>query len=398
MSRAARLPLTLFAATAAQALATFTVFVLPVLAPLASATLGIGAQWIGVQMALTYGAAAVTSAAVGPALLRFGPARCTQAALAAAAFACASYALAWLPGMALGALATGLGYGLTNPAASQVLSRMTPPARRNMVFAIKQTGVPLGAALAGLLLPSLAQAIGWRGAALATACTLAALTLAYTPFRAAWDTDRDPSVPLRANQGGALRALRQRPGLLGLAIAGGTYSAIQLAFGAYLVTMLVAEFHWTPVAAGLATALVQVTGAVARIAWGWVADRVGSGLRTLAAIGLLSAGSAALVPFATGWPQPAVLALLAFLGFCVAGWNGVLIAEADRLAAPGRAGEAVGGVLVLSFGGVVLGPSLQALLVTLAGGYAPAFGLLALLPLAGAVVAWRTARAPATPP
>jgi hypothetical protein len=86
-----------------------------------------------------------------------------------------------------------------------------------------------------------------------------------------------------------------------------------------------------------------------------------------------------------------VLALLVPLGFCAAGWNGVLIAEADRLAAPGRAGEAVGGVLVLSFGGVVIGPTLLAGLVGLAGGYAPAFALLALLPLAGAVLAWRTA-------
>lgn len=386
-----RLPLVLFACTLAQALATFTVFVLPVLAPQASATLGLGAQFIGVQMALTYGAAAFTSGLAGAALRRFGAARCTQVALAAAAFACASYALAWLPGIALGALATGLGYGLTNPAASQVLSRMTPPARRNLVFAIKQTGVPLGAALAGLTLPTLALWLGWRGAALAMAALLALATLAYTPFRATWDSDRDPRAPLRAASGGGLRALKERPGLLGLAIAGGSYSAIQLAFGAYLVTMLVAEFGWSPVAAGLATALVQVAGAGARIAWGVVADRIGSGLRTLALIGALTTFGAALVPLATGWPQAAVLALLTALGFCCAGWNGVLIAEADRLAAPGRAGEAVGGVLVLSFGGVVLGPSLQALLASLAGGYAPAFALLAALPAAGALVAWRTA-------
>jgi MFS family permease len=393
MRRAASLPVVLLATTAAQGLATFTVFVLPVLAPQAAADLGVSTQLIGLQMALVYGAASFTSGVAGGALRRWGPARCTQFALAAAAFACVAIALAGLPGIVVGSLATGLGYGLTNPAASQVLSRMTPAHRRNIVFGIKQTGVPLGAALAGLVLPSLALALGWHGAALLVGVVIALITLAYTPLRRDWDRERDPAFPLRAGSVSGLRALRERPGLLGLAIAGGTYSAIQLAFGAFLVTMLVAEFGWTPVAAGFATALVQGMGAGARLAWGWVADRRGNGLATLAAIGFCTALGAVLVPLARTWPHSAVLALLVPLGFCAAGWNGVLIAEADRFAAPGRAGEAVGGVLILSFGGVVVGPSLQAALVSLVGGYAPAFALLALLPLTGAVVAWRTARA-----
>ncbi len=388
----AGLPAALCATTGAQALATFTVFVLPVLAPQASASFGLGASLIGVQMALTYGAAAYTSGVAGAVLNRWGPARCTQAALLCAAFACLSYALAWLPGVVLGSLATGLGYGLTNPAATQVLARLAPPQRRNMVFAIKQTGVPLGAALAGLVLPSLALGLGWRGAALLSGVVIATLALAYTPLRRHWDAERTPGARLRGQGMGGVRALRERPGLLGLAVAGSTYSAIQLAFGAYLVTMLVAEFGWTPVAAGLATTLVQGVGAAARLAWGWVADRSGNGLLTLAAIGAGTVLGAVLLPFAPAWPLAAVLVLLAALGFCCAGWNGVLMAEAARLAAPGRAGEAAGGVLVLSFGGVVVGPSLLAALPALVGGYAQAFALMALLPALGAVVAWRTSR------
>jgi MFS family permease len=392
MSRAASLGTALLATTTAQGLATFTVFVLPVLAPQASATLGVGAQLIGVQMALVYGAAAFTSAVAGGALRRWGPARCTQITLASAAFACLAIALGGLAGVALGSLATGLGYGLTNPAATQVLARLAPPARRNMVFAIKQTGVPLGGALAGLLLPTLAAWLGWQGAALASGATIALVTLAYTPLRQHWDTGRDPASPLRAGSGAGLRALREQPGLLGLAVCGGCYSGIQLAMGAFMVTMLVAEFGWTPVAAGLATALVQAAGAVARLAWAWVADRSGSGLLTLVAIGCLTVACALLIPLAPTWPQAAVLALFTALGFCASGWNGVLMAETARMAAPGRAGEAAGGVLVLSFGGVVVGPGLAAALVGLVGSYALAFAALALLPLTGAIVAWRTAR------
>ncbi len=388
--QAGGLPAALLATTGAQGLATFTVFVLPVLAPQAAASLGVGAQLIGVQMALVYGAAAFTSAVAGGALRRWGPARCTQIALAAAAFACIAMALGGLAGVVAGSLATGLGYGLTNPAATQVLARLAPPARRNMVFAIKQTGVPLGGALAGLALPSLAAWLGWRGAALASGTAIAALTLAYAPLRRHWDAGRDPTSPLRAGSGGGLRALREQPGLLGLAVCGGCYSGIQLAMGAFMVTMLVSEFGWTPVTAGLATAVVQVAGAVARIGWGWVADRSGSGLRTLAVIGVLTVGCALLIPLARAWPTGPVLLLFTALGFCAAGWNGVLMAEVARLAAPGRAGEAAGGALVLSFGGVVVGPGLLAALVGAVGSYALAFAVLALLPLVGAMVAWRT--------
>ena len=389
--RAAGLPMALLATTAAQGLATFTVFLLPVMAPQASTTLGVGAGLLGLQMALIYSAAACTSALAGGALRRWGPARCTQIALASAAFACAAMALGGLPGIAIGSLATGLGYGLTNPAATQVLARLAPPARRNLVFGIKQTGVPLGGALAGLTLPTLALHLGWQGAALLAAGVIACFTLAYAPLRRHWDSAREPGFPLNSASASGFRALREQPGLLGLAITGGCYSGLQLALSAFMVTMLVAEFGWSAVSAGLATALVQGVGAVARLAWGWVADRGLGGLPTLALIGILSVLTAVAVPFATPWPPAAVLGLFAAIGFCAAGWNGVLVAEAARMAAPGRAGEAVGAAMILSFSGVVVGPSLLAALVGLAGGYAPAFALLAALPLAGAITAWRTA-------
>ncbi|MBV1798581.1 MFS transporter [Siccirubricoccus sp. G192] len=382
----------LAATTGAQALATLTVFVLPVLAPLAARDLGAAPHWVGYQVAAVYVAASTTSALSAGALRRWGPARCTQIALAAAGIACLLMALAGLPGALLGSLLTGLGYGLTNPAASQVLSRLAPPARRNMVFAVKQTGVPIGAALAGLLLPSLALLAGWRVAVLGIAVLLLLAALGAGIFRAAWDAERDPRYPLRLGAGGGLAALRDRPGLRGLAAVSALFSGFQLALGAYTVTMLVEEFGWSPVAAGAVAAVSQGIGAVARLGWGLVADWWRSGLRALAAIGLITTLGALALPFALAWPGAAVIGLFCLLGGSAAGWNGVLMAEAARMAAPGKVGDAAGGVLAVAFAGVVVGPSILALVVGAVGSYALAFGLLALLPLAGMVIAWRTAR------
>ncbi len=388
-NRAGGLTAALIATTTAQALTTFTVFLLPVLAPLAARDLGVAPHWVGYQVALTYVAASTTSALSPAALRRWGPARCTQVALAGAAFACFAVVLLGLAGAVLGALATGLGYGLTNPAASQVLARLAPAERRNMVFAVKQTGVPIGGAAAGLLLPSLALAIGWRGAALAAGGVLLLAALGCGVFRRHWDDEREPGLPLRAGTGGGFRALREQPGLAGLAMIGALYAGFQLALGTYAVTMLVEEFRWSPVAAGAAAAAVQAVGAAGRIAWGVVADRW-HGMATLGLIGLVTALAGLVLPLAHGWPEAAVTLLLCALGGSAAAWNGVLMAESARLAAPGRVADAAGGVLAICFAGVVVGPVVFALVVAFIGTYATAFAALALLPVAGAVIAWRT--------
>ncbi|WP_431269491.1 MFS transporter [Dankookia sp. P2] len=239
----------LAATTAAQALATLTVFLLPVLAPIAARDLGAAPHWIGWQVACVYLAASVTSMLSAGALRRFGSARCTQLALAAAGLACLGVLAAGLAGAVLGSFLIGFGYGLTNPAATEVLARLAPPRRRNMVFAVKQTGVPIGGALAGLLLPSLAAGLGWRGAVLAVALLLLLAALGFGAFHRPWAAERDPAARLGAGAGGGWRALRDQPGMAGLAAISALYSGFQLALGAYTVTMLVEESagaRWRP--------------------------------------------------------------------------------------------------------------------------------------------------------
>lgn len=384
----------LVATTAAQALSTLAVFVLPVLAPAAARDLGVAPQLVGTQVAIIYAAASLTSLLSGALLARGGPARSTQAALAAGAAGTAAIALGGLAGAVLGSALLGIGYGLTTPAATQVLNRLTPPARRNLVFSVKQMGVPIGGALAGLLLPSVALGLGWRGAALVVAAAMALAALGLGVFRQPWDAPRAAAPDARhaPPRLGTWAALRQGRGLLAIAVMGATFSAVQLCLGAYVVTMLVEEFRWTAVAAGATAGTLQATGAAARLFWALVADRLGKGLALLAAIGLGTATAAAVMPLALHWPAAAVVVLLCLFGGCAAGWNGVAMAEVARLAPPGAAGAAAGGVMSVTFTGVVVGPVIFAGLVTLLGSYSAAFTVVAALPLAGAAIAWTAHR------
>src|SRR3546814_19868738 len=71
-------------------------------------------------------------------------------------------------------------------------------------------------------------------------------------------------------------------------------------------------------------------------------------------------------------------AVCAVIGATVIGWNGVFLAETARVAPPGRVGEATGGVLSVTFSGVVLGPPALTLMVAATGGYGPGFVILGI--------------------
>lgn len=385
----------LIATTLVQAVATMAVYLLPVLAPTAARDLGVAPGLIGVQVALVYGTAAIASIGSGRVLSRLGPASCSQAALAAAAAGAAALAVGDLAAATLASVLLGIGYGLITPAATQLLARMTPPTRRNLVFSIKQMGVPLGGMLAGLALPGLALVLGWRGAAFGTAALLAVLAATLLPFRADWDKRTGGGPP--GSRLGTIQALRAGRGLTAVAAMGACFSAIQLSLAAFAVTTLVGEFGWGPVEAGGAAAAAQASGAASRLVFALFADRLRVGLPILAAMGLGAALAALAMPIASNWPDAMVLLLFCGFGSCVAGWTGIAMAEVARLAPPGEAGPAAGGVMAVTYIGVVVGPTAFGGVAGLAGSYTAAFAIMSVLPLLGAIVAlqaWLSLRSP----
>ena len=65
----------------------------------------------------------------------------------------------------IGAFMLGIGYGPSTPASSTILSTRAPDRLRNIIMSIRQTGVPLGGAIAGALVPMLIVNFGWRASA-----------------------------------------------------------------------------------------------------------------------------------------------------------------------------------------------------------------------------------------
>ncbi len=371
---------------AVQTLTSMAMIVPSVLAPIAARDLGFAPQSIGFFASLTYLGAMLSGLVAGRFTARFGPLAVCQAAVVLGGAGLALGYLAIAAVVPLAALVIGCAYGVVNPVSSHILARRTPPGMMSLVFSIKQTGVPVGGAIAGVVAPPLALALGWTGALPVLAAVCVAAAFALLPARAALAEKR--AAP--AATGGSLRgafaglgrpirlALSSGP-LRMLSFASLGYAAVQLVFITYFVSYLALELGYSLVTAGLVYACAHGAGIVGRIAWGAVADRWLEPRTTLAVLGLISAACALLAAaFSPAWPLAAVIAVGMLFGASAVGWNGVFLAQVARVAPAGQVTTATGGTQFFTFAGALSGPPLFAAAVWATGSYAWAFGLFAL--------------------
>jgi MFS family permease len=354
------------------------------IAPEIARAFSVPASLIGFQVSIVYLGAIITSGVGGLPIKRWGALRTSQLALAFGGLGMTLMTVPLLASLALGSLLVGFGYGLTNPAASHLLMRVTRPEMRNLVFSLKQTSVPLGAVATGLAAPTLALDFGWQSALLVASAASFAIFLAIQPFRCGWDADRDPTVPLRQNPAGDFNLAWRDPALRPVSMTGFCYSAVQLCLTTFTVTMLVEELGFGLVAAGVAFSVVQVSGVSGRLIWGGVADHLRDGNRVLMMTGAVAAAAGLMTMFlGTDAARPVVYGALILFGASAIGWNGVFMAEVARLAPADRIGSATGGVMVTTYAGVLVGPVSFAGAFALTGHYTITFGFCAAASLIG---------------
>jgi MFS family permease len=343
---------------------------------------GLDPKLIGVFVGVLYLGAMLTSLASGGFIERYGPIRVSQvcAVLCACGLVLTTgpvWALLIAPAL------IGIGYGPITPASSQLLARTASPQTMALTFSIKQTGVPLGAALAGALLPVITAGHGWRVAILAVAGSGVLIALLAQPTRAALDVglSREHRVSLERLLA-PLKLVVRSPKLLELTTTGFVYAATQACLLSFLVIYLNQELDRTLIDAGLALTVATVGGIVGRISWGMVADRWLAPRRMLGLLGVVAGGCAlGASSFGPTWSVLAESLVCALFGVTAIGWNGVQLAEVARHSPRGKAGAITGASGFITFAGVVVGPPVFALLATLTGSYAIGFATMGLASL-----------------
>jgi MFS family permease len=284
----------------------------------------------------------------------------------------------------LGALAVGFGSGHNNPAGSQILVRTAPPRHRTLIFSIKQAGVPLGGALAGLVAAPLVLAYGLSAALWAVIGVVLLAALVVQPFRRLLDTDR----VMRPGWVGALvsptalarsiRVLGAHPSLPLLTALGASFSVMQACLMTFTATYAVTRHGASLAEAGRIVAMMQFASMVGRVALGWLADRTGHALRHLAWQALASTLAVVLLITLGGHNSWMLYGCAALVGATAIGWNGVHMAELARVAPSALVGDVTSAASFFGFVGSICGPLAFMLIVKWSGSYDVAFLVMAV--------------------
>ncbi|MBT7760308.1 MAG: MFS transporter, partial [Rhodospirillaceae bacterium] len=186
-----------------QAFAYVCQIVMPILADRLAEEFGISPAWLGFYLFLQNVMAILAAVGCGSFILRYGALRISQITLLlmGASLAVIASGQLWL--YPLGAILLGAA-AVSTPASSHILARVCPPRLAPVIFSVKQTGVPIGALVGGLLIPFLLGLVfysatvgstirlGPFGAAAVAALVVFAVAIMLQPIRAHFDSDRDP--------------------------------------------------------------------------------------------------------------------------------------------------------------------------------------------------------------
>ncbi len=283
--------------------------------------------------------------------------------------------------LAAGGIVGAMAQASSNPATNKLIAEELPPGERGVVTGIKQSGVQAGIFLGGLTAPSLALALGWRGAYLAIAAVPMVLAvLAWWLVPPAQRHDPGGAEGLRGPLPAAIRWLAVYGFLLGFAGA-----------VTFFVPLYVEEaLGFDPRVGGLVAAVMGLIAVVGRIWWSRHAEAADAVLGSLGTMAILSALSAAA--FWAGMELQTLIwigAVLTAVGS--SSWNSVGMVAVMASTTPESTGRASGVVLFGFLAGLGIGPPIFGALVDRTGSYTPMWAVSAIAALGAfaVIVAWR---------
>lgn len=358
-----------------QVVSSFAAAAIPLLGPLLTQRWNLPPESIGYVSATVSIGICWCLACGGPMLDHHGPIRTLQLGLASIGL---GLLLLSQPIAVLGfcgALLIGLGLAPNNPAGSTMLMRTAPARHRNLIFSIRQAGVPLGGAIAGICVAPAVLLLGFGKAIWLIAAIVFLSLLAVQPFRQRLDTEKGPANRAWARtflSPSALRrsaaVIRSHPSLPLLTAIGIAFSITQASVQAFTATYLVTNGK-DLAEAGTFVAVLLAASTVSRIVLGWLADKLGRNLLLLCLLALAASAALVLLVWSAGAPAWTVYVCVSFVGATSLGWNGIYMAELARLAPPAAIGEVTSAANLFGFLGSVCGPLAFAVLASATGGF-----------------------------
>jgi sugar phosphate permease len=268
----------------------------------------------------------------------------------------------------------GMAAASTLAASGRLVTGWFGKGQRAQVMGIRQTAQPLGIAVAALVMPELAK----RSLSLAllfpaVLCAVAAVACVLGVH--------DPPRPDRSEVDfGELRDLYRRPVLWRIHVASALMMVPQPVVLTFMLVWFLGRHGLSMVLAGVLVGLSQILGALGRVAAGRWSDRIGSRMRPLRVICVVTAIVMVVLAFTdhVGWGFAAVPMMV--IASALAGDNGLPFTTIPELAGPFWSGWALATQNTFERLVVAAAPPLFAVVIV-ASGYPLAFALCAIFPV-----------------
>ena len=269
----------------------------------------------------------------------------------------------------------GMAAASTITASGRLVTGCFAPQQRALAMGIRQTAQPLGIAVGAVVLPELGKhnfsvALVFP----AVACALSAVACAVGVH--------DPPRPPRAeaDEEELANPYRKTAALWRIHLASALLMVPQPVVLTFMLVWATRQHGFSIAWAGALMGFSQVLGALARTAAGRWADRIGSRMRPLRRIAVVSSVVLLVLALADQLHSPIALAAMV-VALAITGDNGLPFTSVPEIAGRYWSGRALGTQNTVERMTVAVGPPVFGALIT-ATGYPLAFAVCGLFPLA----------------
>jgi len=258
---------------------------------------------------------------------------------------------------------SGWGYGIGNPVCSKGLFLWFDQSIRGLVFGIKQSAVTVGAAVSGMLLVYLADkvgpfnALGIIGSAILV-MTIFALIYYNDPILSKNISNNTTALKNGKFFSGFCELFANKP-FFYLSLVMALLGLAQGVVISFLILYATEKLGYSLLEAGSLLTLVMISGAVGRILWGFMSDRLYGARRkpVLIIISIMAVLTvSALAVWNVTWSKWLLMPVLIGLGLSTAGWNSIALVLVTEISTESRTGTSVGLASTIAWLGLASGP------------------------------------------
>ncbi len=268
-------------------------------------------------------------------------------------------------------LLMGMFYSVSQPGGSKVILKWFPKENRGLAMGIRQASIPIGGALAGVLIPFLTIQYNMTYAinSIACICIIGGL-LFFVFYKEPYVQAEVRKEHIKVSFWTQLKVVICKKELYPIYMAGICMISLQMVLVGHFMKFLVREQSITSIVAGTVFSVMFFSGMIGRVVLAAISDVFYKGNRRIplfitvcASIGLVLLLVISIHTITSG----VLYGVSAVLGFFSIGWFSLFIAEVAELASEESVGITVGLALTLNQIAIIIAPVLFGYIVDAKG-------------------------------